>query len=358
MVASQRGQRRSAARLVTARTLAAVYGRYRSRVATTSLSIVMPVRNEAAHLPATLGALVASLDGSGFDPELVLVDDGSDDGSAGTATAVVDGRLPLRIVRGGGDGRFAARRAGLDAADGEFVLLLDARVAVDAGALRFVRPRVLAGEDVWNAHVQVDDASAYGTFWKLLAELAWREYFDEPRTTSFGLEDFDRFPKGTTCFLAPRELLLRAFDAFRTRYRDVRLANDDTPVIRAVAAEKRIHLSPSFGCTYSPRTNAASFFRHAVHRGTVFVDGHGTPESRFFPFVLAFFPVSAALAVTALRRPLLLPAALAGSGAVAAAYGASAGRTARELRTLAFVTPLYALGHTLGMWRGAVELLR
>jgi glycosyltransferase involved in cell wall biosynthesis len=335
-----------------------VHGRYGWRVASPSLSVVMPVRNEAAHLPATLAAMLASLQSSGFDAELVLVDDGSDDGSAAQARAAVDGRLPLRIVRRAGEGRFAARRAGLDAAGGDFALLLDARVSLGEDALRFVHGRLVAGEDVWNAHVHVDDASPFGAFWKLLAELTWRDYFDAPRTTSFGVDDFDRFPKGTTCFLAPRTLLLRAFDTFRTRYRDIRLANDDTPVLRAVAAEKRIHISPSFGCTYSPRTSAESFFRHALHRGTVFVDGHSTPESRFFPFVLAFFPLSAALAVAAVKRPFVVPAALAGCGAVAAAYGASVGRPPRDVRTLALVTPLYVLGHGLGMWRGAFELLR
>jgi hypothetical protein len=98
--------------------------------------------------------------------------------------------------------------------------------------------------------------------------------------------------------------------------------------------------------------------RHAVHRGVVFVDGHGTPESRFFPAVAAFFPVSAALAVAALRRPSVVPVSLLSCGAAAAAYGAFAGRPSRDVRTLALVTPLYAVGHGLGMWRGAFELLR
>src|SRR5436190_866933 len=203
-----------------------------------SLSIVMPVFNERTHLPATINALVAALDGSGFDAELVLAD-----------------------------------------------------------------------------------------FWRLLAELAWRDYFDNPRTTSFGLDEFDHYPKGTTCFLAPRALLEHAFGRFRSHYEDVRLANDDTPVLRALVAEERINISPEFACVYSPRTTVSSFMRHALHRGVVFVDGHGTPESRFFPFVVAFFPASAAVAVAALRRPLVAPVALAGCGVAAAGLGVRAGRT-------------------------------
>jgi glycosyltransferase involved in cell wall biosynthesis len=318
-----------------------------------SLSVVVPVFNEAAHLGHTIDALAGALDDSGFAAEIVLVDDGSTDGSADVARAHADGRVPLRLLSQANSGRFEARRAGLAAAGGEYILFLDARVQLVPGALRFVHEH-LAGGCVWNGHVHVVAEGPLGDFWRLLAELAWRDYFDAPRTTSFGLEEFDHYPKGTTCFFAPRTILTEAFAAFRSHYSDVRLANDDTPVLRAVAAQERIHLSPQFACTYSPRTSIASFFRHAVHRGTVFLDGHGTPESRFFPAAVAFFPLSVLL----LRRPALLAAALASSGLAASAYAAAAGRPSRDLRTLALVTPLYALGHGIGMWRGALELLR
>ena len=74
-----------------------------------SLSIVMPVFNERTHLPATIDALVAALEGSGFDAEFVLVDDGSTDGSAEVARASVDGRTRLRVVAQPNRGRFEAR---------------------------------------------------------------------------------------------------------------------------------------------------------------------------------------------------------------------------------------------------------
>jgi hypothetical protein len=323
----------------------------------TALSVVMPVFNEASHLPATIEALAQALEGSGFDAELVLVDDGSTDGSAEVARASSDGRLELRLVSQSNRGRFEARRTGLSAAQGEHILFLDSRVRLGVGALRFVHPR-LDEAPVWNAHVHVVAESPYGEFWRLLAELAWRDYFDHPRTTSFGLEEFDRFPKGTTCFLAPRALLESAFARFRSHYENVRLANDDTPVLRAVAARERIHISPEFSCTYSPRTTLPEFFRHALHRGTVFLDGHGTPASRFFPVVAAFFPASTLLGVAALRRPILVPAAVAACGAAAAAYGVRAGRSRHDVEVLATVTPVYALGHALGMWRGLYELMR
>ena len=87
------------------------------------------------------------------------------------------------------------------------------RVQIDAGSLAYVGDR-LECAPVWTAHVDIDaEGDLLGAFWKLIAELAWSDYFDHPRETSFGAEDFDRYPKGTTCFLAPRQLLLDAIAA-------------------------------------------------------------------------------------------------------------------------------------------------
>ena len=317
------------------------------------LSVVIPVYNEAAHLPATLTALVEALEESDLAAEVVVVDDGSTDGTAEAARGSADGRVELRVVSQPNRGRFEARRAGLAQAHGRYVLLLDSRVRLAPGALRFVAER-LQSAPVWNGHVHVDADNPWGEFWRLLAELPWRDYFDDPRTTSFGVAEFDRYPKGTGCFLAPRNLLEAAIAGFRSHYGDIRLANDDASILREIAAAERINISPEFACTYSPRTTFRQFFRHAVHRGAVFLDGHSTPESRFFPAVVAFFPLSAAL----LRHPRLVPVTLGACGAAAAAYGVWARRTAAEVRTLAAVTPVYALGHGLGMWRGVLELLR
>ncbi len=323
------------------------------------LSVVMPVHDEAAHLPATIEALAAAVERSGFSADAVLVDDGSTDGSAEAARAAAGERLPLTVVAQQNRGRFEARRAGVGAAQGDWVLLLDGRVRIGLDSLAFVEPRLQEGARVWNAHVHVDtEGNPYGAFSNVLVELAWRDYFGEPRTTSYGLEEFDRFPKGTTCFLAPRELLLEALDGFRSGYADLRHANDDTPVIRWIAGRERIHISPSFACDYKPRATLSSFVRHSLHRGTVFLDGHGRRESRFFPLAAAFFPVSAVLALASLRRPSLVPAIAATTSAGAAAVAAATGRSAFETASVAALAPVYVAAHGAGMWRGLVLLAR
>ena len=322
---------------------------------TPALSVVMPVYNEARDLPATLAALLTALDRSSLDAELVVVDDGSTDGSALIATKTVGERVPLRVVTQPNRGRFEARRAGTEAARGEFVLLLDGRVAIDDSALAFAQERIGDGERIWTSHVNVRaDGNLFGLFWQLLAELAWSDYFDRPRTTSFGAEEFDHYPKGTTCFLAPRELLLDAIRAFRTGYADSRHSNDDTPLIRWIAQRERIHVSPLYASTYRPREALGAFFRHAFHRGIVFVDGHGRRESRFFPAVAVFYPLSVALSLASLKRPAVAAGALGLASLGAVALGIRHRRRPHELLSLALVTPVYAVAHGAGMWRGLI----
>jgi hypothetical protein len=47
-----------------------------------------------------------------------------------------------------------------------------------------------------------------------------------------------------------------------------------------------------------------------------------------------------------------------GCGVAAASYGVIARRSPTEVRALLQVTPLYAVGHALGMWKGLGQLVR
>jgi glycosyltransferase involved in cell wall biosynthesis len=326
---------------------------------TAILSVVMPVYNEAEHLPATIDALVEAVELSGFAAELIVVDDGSTDRSAEVARRALAERLPLVVVAQSNSGRFAARRAGLEAATGEWVLLLDGRVRLAPTALTFVRGQLGDAARVWNGHVHIDaQDNPYGAFWNVLTEIAWREYFDNPRTTSFDTERFDHYPKGTTCFLSPRTLLLDAVAVFRSYYPNERFVSDDTALIRWLAERERIHLSPDFACHYAPRANLRAFLGQAVYRGSTFVDGHGRRKSRFFLVVVAFFPVCALLAVAAIRRPVVVPAVAAASALAAGVVAAVARRSRFEMLSFSWLMPLYAVGHGLGMWRGLLLIIR
>jgi FkbM family methyltransferase len=332
---------------------------------TPSLSIVIPVYNEPDWISVCVADAVSAVRCSPFaDTELIVVDDGSDEPTK-RALAGLDTPLPTTIVRQRNSGRFAARRAGVEAATGELVLLLDARVSIGREALDFVASGLTEGGELptWNAHVEIElEGNPYARLWNILSTVAFRDYLDNPRTTSYGLEEFDRYPKGTTCFLAPREELLSAIGSFRSHYDDLRTANDDTPLIRALATRKPINISPGFSCLYRSRDSLRPFLRHAYHRGTVFVDGYGRRGTRFFGVIAMFYPVSAlagALAlVVARRRPGAAVAATMSLPLGAAGAGVALKRPRADVAALATLGPAWLCVFAAGMWRGLWLALR
>jgi hypothetical protein len=100
-----------------------------------------------------------------------------------------------------------------------------------------------------------------------------------------------------------------------------------------------------------------AFLRHSFHRGVVFVDGPGRRESRFFPVVVAFYPTSVALVLTAVWFPLVAAGALAVASLAAGALGVARRRRPREVAALALLAPVYGVMHGAGMWRGLVMLV-
>jgi dolichol-phosphate mannosyltransferase len=89
------------------------------------ISVVIPAFDEAESLPGLLQRLVPELEAITSSSEVIVVDDGSRDGTAGVVTAL---GLPgvhverLRVNRG----KSAALRAGLAMAKGDVIVLMDA----------------------------------------------------------------------------------------------------------------------------------------------------------------------------------------------------------------------------------------
>jgi glycosyltransferase involved in cell wall biosynthesis len=326
-----------------------------------SLTVVVPVFNQAAEIAHTLSALDEALTRTTFTANVVVVDDGSTDGTADAARAVVI-RYPLEVIVQENRGRLEARRRGLERAKGDYCLMLDSRIVLESKALEFIEQELESGgaaKEVWTGHVHIatEVGRPYAVFWDVLTSRAWSAYFGDPRTTSFGLDDFERFPKGLGCFFAPRWALVDAIASHRSQYADLRYTNDDAPVIRTIAERRRINISPEFACGYSSRTRLVPFLRHAFHRGTVFVDGHGRPESGWFPIVFALYAGSAGWLVLARRSRASRVAPFAAASVAGAALAVSEHR-AKDAPTMAWVTPVYATAHVLGMWRGLGLMLR
>lgn len=91
------------------------------------LSVVLPAFNEAKNLAWFLPELATKLQGQARRLELLVVDDGSKDETALVVHGLIQQGLPVRLLRLSRNfGKEAALSAGLDAADGDVVLSMDA----------------------------------------------------------------------------------------------------------------------------------------------------------------------------------------------------------------------------------------
>jgi glycosyltransferase involved in cell wall biosynthesis len=103
------------------------------------LSIVIPAYNEAERLPATLEQLAGFLRGEEYPAEIVVVDDGSGDGTLAVARAAA-GEPPVRAIAAPHRGKGSAVRIGMLAATGQARLMCDADLSMPAHEI----PKLLA----------------------------------------------------------------------------------------------------------------------------------------------------------------------------------------------------------------------
>lgn len=110
------------------------------------VTVLIPARNEAAAIGATLEAL--GQQGRGLS--VVVVDDQSDDATADVVQAEANRfALDLTLLEGkplpeGWGGKLWALQQGLDAADREFCLLLDAEIVLAPGMIAALRDKARA----------------------------------------------------------------------------------------------------------------------------------------------------------------------------------------------------------------------
>ena len=125
------------------------------------LSVVVPCYNEERRLPSTIEQIQRYLDGTGASYELILVDDGSTDGTRKVMNDAASRHPSVRIEalpRNRGKGRALAE--GVAAASGKEILITDAdlstpieeleklQAALDKGAGAAIASRALRGSRV------------------------------------------------------------------------------------------------------------------------------------------------------------------------------------------------------------------
>lgn len=281
----------------------------------TALSVVIPSYNSAEWLPSTLEALATAAREADADVEVLVVDDGSTDGSQAVVESMADD-FPgdLVVLRQENSGRFLARWAGIERARADLVLLLDSRVLVRPDALAYLLAAVEADPTPagWNAHVHTDvKAPLVGRFWEVPTFVFWGDYLRHPRPYDLTTATFDSAPKGTGAFLARRDVLTSAFRQAWPEG-DAKLISDDTKILRWIADNGGIRLDPGFSATYRPRTTIGGFVRHSFDRGTLFVDSYAgtSPLRSALLFLLVAAPVAAVAILVWLIAAGAVPAAI------------------------------------------------
>lgn len=98
-------------------------------------SIIVPVYNGERYLPACLESVARQ---TCSDYELVIVDDGSTDGSGAVADKYAAGHEEVQVLHGENQGLLLARRRGLSHCRGEYVVFLDSDDAFRNDALETI----------------------------------------------------------------------------------------------------------------------------------------------------------------------------------------------------------------------------
>lgn len=117
------------------------------------VSVILPVHNCRRYLAAAVASIVRQTE---RDFELIIVDDGSTDGSAAVIDRAAAADARIRVVRRPNTGIVSALNDGLALATGEFVARMDgddlaepSRFAVQTAFLRTHRDCVAVGSAVW-----------------------------------------------------------------------------------------------------------------------------------------------------------------------------------------------------------------
>ena len=95
------------------------------------LSVIVPAYNEEQRIPSTIATISCYLDEAGIDYEVIVVSDGSTDGTAEVTQRLVDRYPRLRLVAyQPNHGKGYAVRTGVAAARGTYVMFTDADLTV------------------------------------------------------------------------------------------------------------------------------------------------------------------------------------------------------------------------------------
>lgn len=116
---------------------------------TLELSIVVPIYNEQENVEAVYGAITSALNQTGSSFEIIMVDDGSSDGSYKLLRDLASKDDSLKVIRFRRNfGQTAAMSAGFDAAMGDIIIPMDGDLQNDPTDIARLVAKINEGYDV------------------------------------------------------------------------------------------------------------------------------------------------------------------------------------------------------------------
>ena len=113
------------------------------------ISIVVPAYNERDNIDEVYRAIVFALDTADLDYEVIIVDDGSNDGSYGVLQSLAAADLRLKVIRFRRNfGQTAAMSAGFDHAKGDIIIPMDSDLQNDPADIPRLVAKIHEGYDV------------------------------------------------------------------------------------------------------------------------------------------------------------------------------------------------------------------
>ncbi len=112
------------------------------------LTVVIPTYNEKSRIAGSLERITQFLDGRPYQSEVLLVDDGSTDGTPDMAAGYSNKRVPIQVIRGDHRGKAYTVRKGMLAAAGKYVLFSDADLSTPIDEIEGFLPYFEQGYDV------------------------------------------------------------------------------------------------------------------------------------------------------------------------------------------------------------------
>lgn len=329
------------------------------------LTVVIPTYNGASWLPETVRHIETALDEASVKTcEVLIVNDGSTDNTIDVVEGLAkSSKYPIRMVTQKNGGRFVARRTGTEEAKYPNLLFVDTRVFIGKTSLQYIIERQAedASRKVWCSHVRVDSkGNIYARFWETVAFVAWRSYFKNPKDTSYGIKEFDSYPKGTTCFFITKSILQDANDWFEKNTKDIKTSNDDTLLLRYIAKDNSINVSPDFWCLYHARSSLKQYTRHVFHRGKVFVDGFLRNDGNhfFIPLILFLILCVATPAAIIIQPALIVPLLVVAAAGwiLELIVTLLIGVPVKDAFSTVLLTPIFAVYYGAGIWNAFVRI--